>query len=332
MTGHRQPDLFELPPKEIEPFAATPEQVSLGTKLSRGIRLGTMSWSFPGWTGIVYGGKPSPNQLADIGLTAYARHPVLRTVEIDRTYYEPLPRDAFATFAAQTPDDFRFVVKAHEDCTVRRFPAHPRYGKKRERVNALFLDPAYAIDAVVAPLLEGLGAKLGVLLFQFPPQDVNEAPGAFAERLHSFLIRLPKGVVYAVELRNVELFTPSYVAAITDAGATHCHNIWPGMPPLVAQVRRVPPPARRPLVVRWLLRAGDAYEEARDRYAPFDRVVDEDLRARSSIAAMAERANLHGVSVFILINNKAEGCAPESAVRLARAIVESTHDAPLRSV
>ena len=39
----------------------------------------------------------------------------------------------------------------------------------RARTNPNFLDPVYAIREVVEPAVEGLGDKLGPLLFQFSP-------------------------------------------------------------------------------------------------------------------------------------------------------------------
>ena len=294
---------------------------ALAAALPAALRLGTMSWAFAGWAGLVYAAGAPEKHLAGHGLTAYTKHPLLRTVEIDRTYYEPIDAAAFRAYAVQTPDDFRFVVKAHEDCTTIQFPPHARYGKRRGESNPRFLDAAYATDAVVAPYIEGLGAKGAALVFQFPPQDVADA-ASFPERLFDFLRRLPRGPTYAVELRNADLMTPAYGAALADGGAVHCHNAWAAMPSVLDQARRVPPVARRPLLVRWLLRQGDVYGEARERYLPFDRLREPDVIVRDAVATLTAKALAHEVPVLITINNKAEGCAPESAFRLARAILE----------
>ena len=116
-------------------------------------------------------------RLADRGLPAYASHPLHRAVEIDRTYYEAPAAQFFRGLAEEVPDDFRFLVKAHEECTVFRFPTHARYGKRRGELNGRFLDAAYATDAVVGPTVEGLGDKAGPLLFQFPPAAARRARG-----------------------------------------------------------------------------------------------------------------------------------------------------------
>jgi uncharacterized protein YecE (DUF72 family) len=316
-----QPTLFELPEEPLAAAEAKPEHVDLAARLPASVRLGTMSWNYPGWRGIVYGANADVKQLAQRGLGAYARHPLLTTVEIDRSYYEPLPVAVLREFAEQTPSTFRFVTKAHADCVLRHFPTHPRYGKKGGQANPRFLDADYASEAVIAPLREGLGEKLGVVLFQFPPQDVGGS-AAFARQLRAFLARLPPGLVYAVELRNPELLGAPYADALAAAGAVHCHNVWGAMPSVSTQARGVPPAARRPFVVRWLMRRGDDYRSAGERYKPFHRLVLEDPTNRDEIARLAVRATQHGVSTFVLLDNKAEGSAPESAVRLAHAIVE----------
>ncbi|HVZ34363.1 MAG TPA: DUF72 domain-containing protein [Polyangiaceae bacterium] len=316
-----QGTLFELPPEVLEAAPARPEHVELAARLPAGVRLGTMSWTFPGWRGSVYAKSARGERLATEGLAAYAKHPLLRAVEIDRSYYDPLSSESFRRLAGQVPEGFQFLVKAHQACTLQRFPQHARYGKKRGEANGLFLDAAYATEAVIGPALAGLGAKLSALLFQFSPEELG-SPQGFAERLRSFLAALPRGVTYAVELRNPPLFTPAYAAALVDGGAVHCHNAWGELPSVLAQAKGLPPVARRPLIVRWLFPPGDSYAAASERLAPFDRIVLEDPTRRQAIARLVVTALRHDVPALVLVNNDAEGCAPESIDRLARAIVE----------
>lgn len=300
--------------------APLPDGVAqLATQLPPRLRLGTTSWAFPGWIGVLYASEVREKQLVRQGLTAYAKHPLLRTVELDRTYYEPLPAQTYAELAAQVPDDFRFVVKAHEDCTVVRFPPHARYGARGGQRNHRLLDAAYASDWVVGPFMEGLGKKAGPLVFQFSPFEVR-SPARFAEKLHDFLRLLPQGPLYAVELRNRELLTAAYGAALTDTKAVHCHNAWQQMPSVLEQRERLPQATRRVLVTRWLTRPGDTHEGARQRYTPFQQLVDEDRARRGELAQLINEAASEGSETFAVVSNNAEGCAPESVRRLAAAI------------
>lgn len=315
-----QPTLFELPPRSVEAAPKSPELEGVAAQLPSALRMGTMSWSFPGWRGLVYAEGVDPKLLSEAGLPAYASHPLLGATEIDRSFYEPLPERYFAQVAEQVPARFRFVVKAHEDCTVPRFPKHTRYGKKQGELNARFLDASYAADAAVAPAVTGLGEKLGAILFQFPPQDASE-PLAFVDELHGFLEKLPRGVPYAVEIRNPELLVKPYAAALAATGALHAHNVWGSMPSVLVQARLIPPPARKPLIVRWLMRSGDDYEGARSRFLPFAKLAEPDFQNRNDIATLIAKALDHDVPSLVLVNNKAEGSAPASIVELARAIL-----------
>jgi len=302
-------------------------------KLPPELRLGTSSWSFPGWAGIVWGegAAVSEARLAREGLAVYARHPLLRAVGLDRTYYAPLAADEYARYASQVPEDFGFLVKALRDCTWPDAPSGAAPGSAPS-ANPRFLDAAFATDAVVGPILEGLGAKAGPLLFQFPPLDLAALGGAtrFAARLRKFLGMLPAGPLYAVEIRNRDLLGTAYREALASAGAVHCFNVHTTMPDVEAQEEAMGiasgtgtssgsprPPA---LVVRWMLGGGRGYEAARDRYAPFDRLVDEDLRARDSIAGLCFHALRAGRSAFVIANNKAEGSAPLTVFKLAEKI------------
>jgi uncharacterized protein YecE (DUF72 family) len=326
---HTQLDLFAAP-GEAEPkpvVASAPVDASLtrvSQQLSASIYLGTSSWSFPGWRGLVYAADAPKTQLARHGLPAYARHPLLRAVGVDRTYYAPIAAADFADYADAVPDPFRFLVKAHELCTLPFFHASGRYAQRGGERNEQFLEPGYATDQVVAPCVEGLGAKAGPILFQFPPQPLQAigGPERFAQRLHTFLDRLPHGPLYAVELRNAALFTAAYRAALADAGAVHCFNVHPSMPLIHEQWRLAGSAMGGALVVRWMLHPTQRYAAARDRYEPFNRLVDEDPDSRNTIAAMCLEAAAAGRPAIVIANNKAEGSSPLTVCKLAEHIVQ----------
>jgi uncharacterized protein YecE (DUF72 family) len=318
------PGLAPEPAKAgVEPAPFSEEQRELGRTLPEDVYLGGSTWSFPGWRGLVYDGKHTESKLAREGLAAYARHPLFRCVGVDRTYYAPVPAQDLAEYAAQVPDDFRFVVKAHEACVVSRWPDRPRYGAQRGQVNPLFLDPVHAAEQVVAPFVEGLGAKAGAILFQFAPQDLG-VPERFAEELRRFLCALPHGPVYAVEVRNREVLTPAYADALAEARACHCHNVHPRMPDVLIQASLAGTDRpRTPITLgRWLLGPGMTYEQAGRLYAPFNRLVAPDEAARTALAELARNALAAGRPFVCTVNNNGEGCAPLSIEALARKIVE----------
>lgn len=326
MTGrsHSQAQLDLFHPSTaltpvVAPAAVASHLSEIRRQLPGTLYLGTSSWAFEGWRGLVFAANAPKTKLARQGLAAYADYPLFRAVGLDRTYYSPIAAVDFATYAGAVPDDFRFLVKAHELCTLSHFRAPGRHAQRSGERNERFLDPTYAAEHVIAPCIAGLGAKTGTILFQFPPQQVQMVggPQRFAERLHTFLQALPRGPLYAVELRNANLFTPAYVTALTAAGAAHCFNVHPTMPPLHEQYRRARAAAAAGLIVRWMLHPTQRYEAAKVRYQPFDRLVDEDPQSRSTVATMCLEATASARMAMVIVNNKAEGSAPLTVGKLA---------------
>ena len=310
----------------------------LGRALPPSVHLGTSSWSFPGWKDLVYSRDYTEAQLARNGLEAYAQHPVLRAVGIDRSFYQPLAIADYQRYASQVPELFRFLVKAPamvSDAVVRRERGAPAED------NPLFLDASAATDQFVRPALEGLGVRAGPLVFQLPPLPREWTQGEAAvttiERIGRMLERLPREVdglapIYAIELRNAELLTPRFVRMLREHGARLCIGIHARMPPASRQAMAVHAMdatedegdnwrLKGPLVVRWSLASGFRYEEAKSRYAPFDRLVDPDIPTRGALSHLIHVALKSGQPSFVIANNKAEGCAPLTAIELARAVV-----------
>jgi uncharacterized protein YecE (DUF72 family) len=294
-------------PSPVGPAPRDPARDSIASRLRPEVRLGTSSWAFPGWKGIVYDRAASQKTLSRFGLRAYSANPLLRAVAIDRTYYGPIPAAEFRAYADQVPESFRFLVKAHEALT--------RPGKE-------YLDPEHALREVVGPAVEGLGEKAAVLLLQFPPQSVRGLGGPlrFADDLNRFLRDLPRDILYAVELRNPELLSPRYLEALEESSACHCYNVHPSMPD-VSEQARLTAGARFPAtVVRWMLRRDRDYEEAREDFRPFDRLAAEDSSSRKAIAALCRAG---AKPAFVIVNNKAEGSAPLSVFKLAEEIYQA---------
>ncbi|MGH7443303.1 MAG: DUF72 domain-containing protein [Longimicrobiales bacterium] len=319
MSAHGQFDLFGAR-AGVQPAAADANLAALRRLVPERIRLGTSSWSFPGWAGIVYDGPYGEQALARHGLAAYGAHPLLRAVSIDRTYYAPIDETAFADYAAAVPDDFRFLVKADRVLTDPEAEAPDATTGQRD--GSRFLDPEHAALAVATPAMRGLREKLGAVVFQFSPRGAGSHGGRvrFAVTLSDFLAALPRGPLYAVELRTPALMTRAYVAALEHAGAAHCYTVHSSMLPLAEQLKRMPARANQKFIVRWMLRAGLDYEGAREQYAPFDRLVEEDVATRETIAQASVECADEDRDVIVCINNKAEGSAPLSAFKLAEAI------------
>lgn len=64
------------------------------------------------------------------------------------------------------------------------------------------------------------------------------------------------------------------------------------------------------VVIRLLTPLGLAYEKAVERYAPYDRIIAAQPRMRQDSTALIQQVVAQGKSAHVLVNNRAEGCAP----------------------
>lgn len=315
MSG--QVDFFDDRPARGKVAAApvSDEVRTLAGRLPHGVRFGTSTWSFPGWQGIVYGGDYDETKLSREGLSAYAHHPLLRSVGVDRSYYRPLDDKTLLRMASAVPTDFKFLIKAHAALMLPKSARRPDY---LAGVSDVFLDSTYASRNVIEPALRQLGEKLGVILFQFSPlgDRVLRYRKELLERLESFLTALPSEAQYAVEWRDATLLGPDLADVLARCKVAHGYAGHPRMPQIDEQVSF--DRGEGPLVIRWLLRRDRVYEDARMTYAPFDRLLEPDADSRRGILSLLHGAVGQGREAIVIVNNKAEGSAPLSVLQLAR--------------
>lgn len=137
------------------------------------VRIGTSGWRYPPWRGVFY-----PKGLAQRRELEYLSRK-LTSVEINGTFYSLQRPDSFRQWADATPDGFTFAVKG------------PRFVTHMKKLN----DVRTPLANFFASGLLGLGAKLGPLLWQLPPNL-----GFDAERLARFFDLLPRTTVAAAAL------------------------------------------------------------------------------------------------------------------------------------
>lgn len=320
------------------PGAATVPQrlVEVAAALPLLLRMGGSTWSYPGWEGLVWDGPYDPSVLAKNGLTAYAQHPLLRTVCIDRSFWRPLTVSQYAAYAGQSPADFSFVVKCPSVVTDALVRAED--GRGRE-TNPAFLDAELAITSFVEPALEGLAGKLGVLVFQLSPltwdwltrpTDLFARLQALLERVRLQLAQHPE-VIVAVEVRDPELLVPAFAQALRAAGATFCLGLHGKMPPIEEQLPLLRSLWPGPLVCRWNLnrRFGPyGYEDAQKAHAPFNQIVSPDPHTRALLARTIAGVTGAGQRAYVTVSNDAEGCSPRSIALLSEAVLEAGAAAP----
>jgi len=158
------------------------------------IHIGTSGWHYAHWKGPFY----PKNITSPEFLEYYADH--FSTVEINNSFYRLPEQESIQSWYDNVPADFVFAVKAS------RYITHMKKLKDPEQ-------PLSALLGKIGILKE----KLGPILFQLPPSwRIN------AERLKSFVEKLPSNHTYAFEFRNTSWFDASIYKILEEHGAAFC--------------------------------------------------------------------------------------------------------------
>lgn len=282
------------------------------------VYLGTSSWKYPGWRGLVYKKDYSSEKaFKDQSLEEYAEH--YGTVGVDHTYYDWPRTSTFDRYVSQTPAHFRFGLKVTERITVLKYPNFRRYGDMAGKANPDFLNAELFRDAFIGPL-EPYRDRLGTVILEFsqfyPAMGIRGSD--FVERLHGFFQQISgEGLPLAVEIRNANWLQPLYFEMLKANGVAHVFNSWTRMPSLKEQWEQCGEHIPPYLVSRILLQPGTKYAQAVEAFSPYDEIQEGSDPLREDAAGLIQRAIDLGVPAYVFVNNRAEGCAPKTIEGIA---------------
>lgn len=154
------------------------------------IYAGSSGYSFREWVGAFY---PPKTKSGDF-LSYYASR--VPSVEVNHTFRRFPRTDTITAWSSATPESFRFSMKMHQSVTHR----------------ARLQDVGHSVRDFMTALTP-LGPRLGVVLFQLPPNF-----RADRDRLDAFLDILLPGYRYAMEFRHESWNAPEIVLRLREAG------------------------------------------------------------------------------------------------------------------
>jgi uncharacterized protein YecE (DUF72 family) len=285
------------------------------------VRVGTSSWTYPGWRGIVYHREyKNERAFTHESLREYASHSLFSTVGVDSSFYQP-PSDALLRrYCSMTPDGFKFVSKMWERLTIYEFPNHSRYGKDKGKKNELFLNEKVGSQVLNTFLSPKVLSKVGPIVLQFPYFHHGSIDtGKFLSRLRRFLVTVPSELRIAVELRTPHFLTAEYVDIINESGASHCFNQWHFMLPLHEQMKTIASYGGLKasfFVARILTPQGMSYAKSAELMEPYNALKRDDTEMQHNVSLMIRRAIEKKGDAYLIMNNQCEGNAPLSLQRI----------------
>jgi uncharacterized protein YecE (DUF72 family) len=252
------------------------------------IRVGSCSWTAPGWERAFYLPRTPPRDF----ITRYAER--YDAVEIDATFYAVPDPKVVLGWKQRTPDDFVFSAK------IPRMVTHEK----------VLLDCDIELHAFMESI-SCLEHKLGVLVFQFPyfARDVLQLD-EFLTRLGKVKKALPPGE-YAVEVRNRNWISDTLFNGLSNLGYAFTPVALPGMPAVAAYSKKNAVTTDF-VYMRFL---GDRIhcEEMLARSlgeVAFTETVTDRSDELGTWATWIEELTKKNVSVYVYINNHYSGFAP----------------------
>jgi uncharacterized protein YecE (DUF72 family) len=305
-----------FPPQPEEEPAITVPRVSA----YQGIRFGTSTWAYPGWTGIVYSRK---HKTSSDYLREYVKDPRFQTVGADFTFYTPPSVELLRSWLEFLPADFSMVFKVWDELTVDRFEKVDQVQSPKRMqgtANPNYLSVSLFEDAFLAPFVEsGFKNHIAGLLFEFRSSTARN-PDRFLTLLETFLQGLPKDFPYAVEVRDPKLLGKRYTSILRASHTTHVINHWDRMPSIAQQMEQDVLTGDR-VISRILTPLRMPYAVAKRKFAPYNRLDPSNIlhQMRRDVLQLCQETINQRLPGYILVNNRSEGCAPMTIQALEEA-------------
>lgn len=257
------------------------------------IVLGTCSWNYSSWVGLVY--KEKRLSPADY-LKEYAKK--FGTAEIDSWFYRIPSRQQVLSYARNAPDDFSFTCKITRDITM------PFLRGETDIKNPKFLDPEFfkAFCDAISFLID----RIELIIFEF--EYLNKAKMMsvfeFIDRFGDFKNKIGNELPVGIETRNSNYLTREYFEFLYSSRISHVFCEKQYMPHVFDVYSEYKDLISGKSVIRLL--GEDRAEIERKSGKKWDRIVKE-VPTKDKIVSMSlDMKN----RVIINVNNHYEGSAP----------------------
>ena len=281
-----------------------------------GVYIGTCSWKYPSWEGLVYTQAGENEYLAQYQRT-------YRTVEVDQWFWS-LGRSSYGlpdssvvvSYDKATDPSFRFTIKCPN--TLTQVFA---YQSKDER-NQWFLDAEvfYQFLESLTPLMP----KIGMFMFQFSylNQRMTDGRDAFLEQFSHFISLLPDSLPYGLEIRNPAWIDIDYLRNLEKMRVSPILLSGYWMEDLAKTLALVGETSIPQLCVRLHGDDRSGIEQATGNV--WNALVQSKQQELEVIAPLLFKLAKEGRTIFVNVNNHYEGSAPLSIEKLMALLERKT--------
>ncbi|NQU39484.1 MAG: DUF72 domain-containing protein [Lentisphaerae bacterium] len=277
------------------------------------LHIGTCSWKYPSWRGLVYSDTASPNYLAE-----YAQQ--YDCVEVDQWFWSlhgpdrvvlPKPQ-VVAEYAASVPDSFRFGIKMPNALTMTHF-------RPEKKADPLVPNPHFlSRDLLLAFLdrLEPMRGKLGPLMFQFGylNKRMVSSEQEFLDQLGTFACQLPADYTWCVESRNPNFLSPDYFQILCEHRMAHVFLQGYYLPSIFGIYEKYADQLADAVIIRLLGPDRQGIEERTGK--DWSKIIEPRDADLDALANMLNASGIRSQKQWLFVNNHFEGCAPLTIKRI----------------
>ena len=285
-----------------------------GVSMKKKLNIGTCSWKYDSWQGLVYPEHKPFNYLEE-----YSKQ--YNCVEVDQWFWSlfsgdtaVLPRsEVVKEYAGSVPDEFRFCIKVPNSITL-------THHYKKKKADPLVPNPHFLSSELMCRFLkqlEPLHSKLGPLIFQFEYLNKLKMPGGFPQFediFGRFVESLPPGFQYCLESRNPNYLNGRYFDFLKGQELHHVFLQGYYMPSIFDLYKKHREQVEDMAVIR--LHGPDRQGIEKITGKDWSHVVAPKGEDIAKLAKMLPYMESRGVQTFTFVNNHFEGSAPRTIERI----------------
>lgn len=272
------------------------------------IRIGTCSWKYDSWRGLIYPDSPKINYLKE-----YSKS--YNTVEIDQWFwslFEPtkvvLPRkNIVEAYKESIPKDFIFTIKVPNSLTLTHYYKSNKEAELKPNPFFLSVDLFNQFLGLINPLMNNIGC----LIFQFEylnkrkMKSLKEFQTKFYEFHKSLSSKIPQ---IGLEIRNPNYLNTSYFQFLNELNIAPVFLEGYYMPSVVDIYKKNKYEIKNLAVLR--LHGPDRKRIEKIANENWNKIYlnrDKEIR---QIVEMIKELETNEVDLFVNVNNHFEGSAP----------------------
>jgi len=285
------------------------------------IRLGTCSWKYESWKGLVYSDRARENYLLE-----YSK--MYDTVEIDQWFWSLFGEDKVSLplnrvveeYVRSVPDDFKFTIKVPNSITLTHF-------YRKQKTEALKVNPHFLSISLFEAFIDTLKSmhdKIGLLMFQFEYLNKQKMSSQqeFTDKLAAFIEKCDPRFPYAVEIRNPYYLNKAYFQFLNEKKIGHVFLQGYFMPDIVEVYQKFRSMISAATAIR--LHGPDRGDIEERSGGNWNKIYDSRDEELSRITKIIEEIHSKNLDIYANVNNHYEGSAPLTIEKIRKLLASDT--------